>query len=316
MSEKQPRFRSPPFPYVGLSKALEKTDQLYSAVRHHAAALPTAAKAWDTGPKSSATLQSVAALIQYGLLEDEGSGDARKVKLTPLALKIVMDKRPDSSERQSAIKEAALNPKTFEEIYSQFGPALGIDDALLLHSLTAERVQQGRAPYSEQSAADVIRVYKDTIGFSGISESDKKDDKSDDADLEDGPRKPDIASAKVGEYVQWILLGVAQFEEPRRVRAVSDDGVWAFVDGSETGIRMTELETLSRPLNRGQSAPPRLALPEDDPTVYDRANPKDKDRMKVVWEGRFIHINATVDKEGLARLRKKLDAMETLLEDE
>lgn len=60
---------------------------------------------------------------------------------------------------------------------------------------------------------------------------------------------------------------------------------------------------------------PTLPLPEDEPTVYDRADPREKDRMKVVWEGSLIHISATVDKAGLDRLRKKLDAMETLLED-
>ncbi len=92
--DKQPRFRSPPFPYIGLGKALQRTEQLYEAVRHHSAAIPTAAKAWGTGAKSSATLQSIGALIQYGLLDDEGSGPNRRIKLTPLARRIVMERRP------------------------------------------------------------------------------------------------------------------------------------------------------------------------------------------------------------------------------
>jgi hypothetical protein len=77
---------------------------------------------------------------------------------------------------------------------------------------------------------------------------------------------------------------------------------------------MSELEILQRP-KAGRSAP-TLPLPEDEPTVHDRADPRDKDRMKVVWEGSLIHISATVDKAGLDRLRKKLDAMETLLSDD
>ena len=95
---------------------------------------------------------------------------------------------------------------------------------------------------------------------------------------------------------------------------LSDDGDWAFVEGSQTGIAMPELEVVSAP--RVNRSPPTLPLPEDDPIVHDRASPLDKDRMKVVWEGTLIHISATVDKAGLGRLRKKLDAMETLLGDD
>jgi len=314
MIQKQPRFRSPPFPYVGLRTALAKTEQLYAAVRHHAAAMPTAAKAWETGPKSSATLQSIAALIQFGLLEDEGSGESRRVKLTPLALKIVMDKRPDSAERAAALREASLSPKIFAELFERYGTAEGIDDALLVHALTAERVQQGKAPYSEDSASDVLRVYRDTLAYAGLSDSDKQSDEGEASPLAQdevaAPRTP----AKVGDFVQWVSGGVVQFAEPKRVRAVSDDGEWAFVEGSKTGIAMAELETLAPP--KASRAPPTLALPEEDPTVYDRADPREKDRMKVVWEGSLIHISATVDKAGLARLRTKLDAMETLLTDD
>ncbi len=315
MTEKQPRFRSPPFPYIGLGRAIEKADQLYGAVRNHAAALPTAAKAWETGPKSSATLQSVAALIQYGLLDDEGSGEARKVKLTPLALKIVMDKRPESEERKNAIKQAAISPSTFREIYDRFGAAQEIDDALLHHALTAERVQEGRAPFSDQSASDVLRVYRDTISFAGMADADLNAHEPHEESENEALARP-RAQIVIGSYVQWVSNGVAQFGEPKRVRALSEDQEWAFVDGSETGLPLSELEVFDTPQQRGGTAPPRLPLPERDPTVHERADPKDKDRMKVVWEGDLIHINATVDRLGLARLRKKLDAMEALLDDQ
>jgi hypothetical protein len=314
MEDKQPRFRSPPFPYIGLEKAIAKTEQLYNSVRHHAAALPTAAKAWETGPKSSATAQSAGALIQYGLLDDEGSGANRKLKLTPLALKIVMDKRPDSKERAAALKEAALSPKIFAEIFEEYGTAKDIDDMLLVHALTSERLQQDKAPYSDESAADVVRVYRDSLAYAGFTDSDKPIDEGTAPPVPGNEGVTPRAKAKVGDFVQWVSGGVAQFVEPVRVRALSDDGDWAFVEGTQTGISMSELEVVTAP--KPNRPPPTLALPEEDPTVYDRANPRDKDRMKVVWEGALIHINATVDKEGLARLRKKLDAMETLLDDE
>lgn len=313
MTDKQPRFRSPPYPYVGLGTAVAKADQLYNAVRHHAAALPTAAKAWDTGPKSSATAQSIGALIQYGLIDDEGSGDARKMKLTPLALKIVMDKRPESLERAEALKEAALTPRIFSELFAEYGVAKNVDDTLLVYALTAERVSNGRAPYSEKSAAEVLRVYRDTIDYAGLVDSDTEPDEGQPFESAHGDAPTPRPAATVGEFVQWVSNGAVQFAEPKQVRAVAEGGDWAFVEGSKTGIAMAELEVVQAP--RPSRVAPTLALPEEDPTVYDRADPKEKDRMKVVWEGSLIHINATVDKAGLSRLRNKLDAMETLLSD-
>jgi len=314
MADEQPKFRSPPYPYIGLAKAVQKAEQFYAAVRSHGAALPTAAKAWDTGPKSSATMQSAGALSQYGLLEDEGAGATRKIKLTPLGLKIVMDKRPESGDREAAIQAAALSPKIFAELYSQYGTSDGIADALLIHALTAERVQSGKAPFSEQSAADVIRVYRDTMSYAGMVDPDKRPDEG---PLQGPPQAEppaDVVKAQVGDFVQWVSGGIAQFLEPRRVRAVSEDGDWAFIEDSSTGVPMAELEVLERPKTQRRT-PPTLPLPEEEPTVYDRADPRDKDRMKVVWEGPLIHISATVDKAGLGRLRKKLDAMESLLDD-
>ena len=49
------------------------------------------------------------------------------------------------------------------------------------------------------------------------------------------------SAVHVGDYVQWISLGAAQFCEPQQVTHVTDDGVWAFVDLSDTGILVSEL---------------------------------------------------------------------------
>lgn len=44
-------------------------------------------------------------------MQDEGTGEKRKVKLTSSALKILLDSRPESVEKSSLIKQAALSPK-------------------------------------------------------------------------------------------------------------------------------------------------------------------------------------------------------------
>jgi hypothetical protein len=45
---------------------------------------------------------------------------------------------------------------------------------------------------------------------------------------------------KVGDYVQWESNGQIQFEA-KRIRGLSPDNLWAFVDGSDTGLPIEEL---------------------------------------------------------------------------
>ena len=54
-------------------------------------------------------------------------------------------------------------------------------------------------------------------------------------------------SPAIGSYVQWESKGQLQFQEPKRVRALSPDGQWAFVDGSDTGLSIGELTVMDAP---------------------------------------------------------------------
>jgi hypothetical protein len=46
---------------------------------------------------------------------------------------------------------------------------------------------------------------------------------------------------KVGDKVQWESGGVCKFESPRKVTAISECGDWAFVEGTKTGLPISEL---------------------------------------------------------------------------
>jgi hypothetical protein len=46
---------------------------------------------------------------------------------------------------------------------------------------------------------------------------------------------------KLGDRVQWTSGGVDQFATPRKITRLSEDGEWAFVEGSDTGIPIAEL---------------------------------------------------------------------------
>jgi len=46
---------------------------------------------------------------------------------------------------------------------------------------------------------------------------------------------------KIGDEVQWTSQGADQFAEPRKIKSISEDGKYAFVEGSDTGIPVAEL---------------------------------------------------------------------------
>jgi len=59
---------------------------------------------------------------------------------------------------------------------------------------------------------------------------------------------------KVGDYVQWEPKGILQFLEPQRVARISDDGAFAFVENSNTGLPIRELVLQEKPAPAKDSA--------------------------------------------------------------
>ena len=118
--ERKTKDRSPNYPFIPLDVALDRAAQFYAKEKKGAAPLLVAASHWGYSPSSSGFLQTIAALKSYGLMSDEGSGSERTVRLTELALRILLDQRPDSSERAQYMRDAALAPPVMRDIYSKF----------------------------------------------------------------------------------------------------------------------------------------------------------------------------------------------------
>jgi len=167
------RFRSPPYPGVDLREAIEKATQLYAKAHQNAVGVGVLAESWDFGSvRSSGIWTMAAALLQFGLLEDEGSGEKRKFKITDMAMRIVRDPNPASEKRLSAIRAAALTPKIFKEIWDKFGTQIGtVSDMVVKGWLTIDRHEAGLAPYSDAAADEVIRIYKVTANFAGLAQN-------------------------------------------------------------------------------------------------------------------------------------------------
>lgn len=169
----KPRFRSPPYPSIPLAKAIERVGTFYGKALHHAVSISVAASAWEYATKSSGLFATVAALKQFGLLTDEGSGDKRRFKLTEGAIRIARDPDPNSEKRKAAIRAAALAPKIHSELWEQYGiaGASGAMDVAVKSYLTLDRADEGAAPYSDAAADELVAEYRQTVAFAGLLES-------------------------------------------------------------------------------------------------------------------------------------------------
>lgn len=156
--------RSPKYPFIPLSRALERADELYRKEGRNYAPMAVAMGTWGYKPKSSGGLQTVAALIGYGLLEDVGTGQSRKVRITERARRILLDQRADSSDRLELIREAALSPEIFESLWSEWRQDGIPSPANMHHTLVFEH------NFNENTANDFIRVFTETLEFARLKD--------------------------------------------------------------------------------------------------------------------------------------------------
>lgn len=219
------RDRSPPFPFIPLGKAIERAKQFEAAYKKAPGRIANVLPIWDYTPKSSGGFQTIGALKAYGLIDDEGSGADRKIKLTDLAMRILKDERP--GKRDEAIKEAALKPRAIADHWKLWG-ATRPPDAECRSELTLER------GYTEDAASRLLRVYDDTVKYAKLAETDSHIDKE---------KKVEEKSSRVnvGDFVQWEPAGVLQFPEPKQVVKITEGGNFVFVDGSATGLPANEV---------------------------------------------------------------------------
>lgn len=160
-SETSKRTRSPSYPAIDLETAVGRARTFYDREKRHPAPVATALKHWGYTIKSSGGLVTVAALTKFGLLISEGSTQRRKVHLSDLALRILLDSREDSGERKKALQEAALKPTIHQQLWEEHDGSLPSDDNLRTNLLLERK-------FSETAVDDFIEEYKRTLVYAGL----------------------------------------------------------------------------------------------------------------------------------------------------
>ncbi|MCH7666647.1 MAG: hypothetical protein IH936_12045 [Acidobacteria bacterium] len=251
---------------------------------------------WGYTANSSIGQQTLAALKAYGLVELPKA----RCKLSERGLRILLDKRPDSKERQQALLDAALAPKLFRKAWETWGANPPAVDAIV----TDLRLSWDF--HDERSAKKFLSLWEATKVYAGLVESGTviTDDE------EDVPKE-----IEPGCLVQWGSKGVDQFVSPRRVRAIQeeDGDQWVFVEGTETGIPASEVTVVDGPPEepnmpvgpQPQKSPPTLALPVEHADTYLLTLPFNGKSLSV-----RVHLpGETLSSEHFEKVREHLDLL-------
>lgn len=164
--------------------------------------------------------------------------------------------------------------------------------------------QQG---YNPNAVSEIIKVYRDALNF-----IDHKTTKDNDEDGQD-----DLPPV-VGDFVQWVSMGVDQFVVPKKVRAIEVD--WLFVEGETTGIKMNEVSVVGG-ASGDQNAPPQMSLPQVEVEFANPFKGEDVFMASVLSKSEDnpvsfrLLVKGDIGVSEIGKLIKLLEAQKMILED-
>lgn len=244
VEEKPKRHRSPNYPAVGLSEAVERT-AAYMKLNTMAATLPeSAAKAIGFSSAHGSAMSVLAALKKFGLMEDKDG----RVSPTKRAAEII-NLPKDDLRRLNAIREAAMTPPLYRELLELYKDTGIPADEALIGELTTYK------GFSVNAAKEFLKAFRETLEFSGLSGVQVLEFGSGEKEQE----KPEI-KVKIGDFVQWESNGMLRFPEAKKLIRVDEKSGYAFVDGYHSGMPLSELIPAEPPVRLNYTPPSPKSL--------------------------------------------------------
>jgi len=182
------RKRSPEHPFLSLEDAVKTAQKVYDNEKRHA--VPVEVIAQHCGykdMKSSSAARTVAALNHYGLVTEAGAREDRKMKLSNLALDILLADPESPNKKLRAIREAALLPSIHKKIVDQFPEGLPSEQtfkSFLIRDLD----------FNDTQVDSFASKFRKTVDFAGIYDKNTSADDENGGtpeDDDDGDETPD-----------------------------------------------------------------------------------------------------------------------------
>ena len=162
---KKPRLRSPAHPILDLGTALQRAREFYDHETGHWASPDTALGHWGFKARNSKGLRYVAALKQFGLLEEKGSKTGREVRMSPAAKVLLLNPDQESHHWRQTVRESALSPKIYDDLWKEWG-----GDSELPSDKTMAYDLQMKWAFNRRAIDSFIRDFRTTLEFAGLLE--------------------------------------------------------------------------------------------------------------------------------------------------
>lgn len=144
------KLRSPAFPCISLPEAIKRAFSIYQIEGTHPADSITLVRALGYSGLSGTSTSILSAIKKYDLLVRVTEND---YKLSNQAIDILLNQE-GNPERSQAIKQSALSPPLFRELYEEFGETLPSEN-----NLRSRLLKRG---FNAKTLDDVIRSIVDT----------------------------------------------------------------------------------------------------------------------------------------------------------
>ena len=187
--------RSKSHPGLNLQEALNQAQRLYDAEGETFVHLKRVAfNHWGYSEKSSGGRRTAAALSAFGLLLERGRGEHREIALSPLAVAITLDERPNSEELEKAIQKAALQPELYGELWESSGGRMPSEVRIRDFCLREHR-------FNPAGIEEFVANFTATVQFAGLAQGPtlEADEEGKSADSNDDAR--DMGSSRSGGTV-------------------------------------------------------------------------------------------------------------------
>lgn len=143
-------MRSPNYPSDGLGEVLQMARRLWDKENRTAVSAEVAVKAMGYQTLNGTSRMRLSSVKKYGLIEDVPNDG---VRISELGMRL-LHHQPETDEYQEAIREAALRPELFKELYETHSK--GSDDAIRSY-LVLKRA------FSESGARQAIETFRGTL---------------------------------------------------------------------------------------------------------------------------------------------------------
>lgn len=224
--------RSPNYPSVPLTQAVESAGRLYEREKRTTVAPDAAVRALGYNAMSGTARTMLASLKAYGLVESSQDG----LRISELAMEIIHHPL-GSPERTKALKEAAMRPPIIVELFGSHADAS--DDSLRAYLIT-------RRKFSPDGAGRFIPAFREAVQIARLPSVGSSDDKRSGASAPSTPPapaervqppRPAKASGDLMEFT-WDLSGdvVATMTVSKRIELDDLDVLNASIEAAKLAI--------------------------------------------------------------------------------